>query len=680
MDTKLKKSKSFLIWLCFFFGLNIIVSFAILGLAVTQSSYFGFEDIKASFNSDYKHSGLFKKNVSDIFDQLAQSVAYEKVTPASTNAASSSDYLDQEGENLIYYAINLNTGKTITNIGNKFSVSDTGPSKLPEGNDYYLFYNSSRFTGQQDGLPLDIYRNDSGYSRYNIVKYMSKNIPEELKEIENCRILLVVKKDIVKNPYSYSALYNGMQTLKAGKWFVLIYSAIFLFGFVIFIISIVKRKTKQEFDKKLAAFTGWFWFEFKFVASLLVFALLFSIPGFSYSSSIPASVVVPLFIIAICFWWFYLILVDLIVNKRKVFSHNSINSVIKRYRAYESKKPFQKGMMVRVYTLIASETVLILFAMIFATISLRGDAASFFILLLIIGVGIYLIYRYMRRYGNMVNDIGFIMNQVEKIRKGEMKEVHNIRPDADLYPVQENLNTIQEGLSKAIEEKIRSERMKAELVTNVSHDLKTPLTSIISYVDLLSREEDLPPHVKDYIMILVQKSERLKTLIQDLFDLSKVNSGNVAIEKEKLDLGRVIKQTLADMNEEISQSGLAFKVKFPDEPIFVMSDGSKLYRVLQNLLTNTLKYSLSGSRVYIDAGVTQGKAIITIRNTANYEMNFNEDEITERFVRGDEARTTEGTGLGLAIAQSFTHACGGTLKIKVDGDLFKVILTFDICN
>jgi signal transduction histidine kinase len=247
---------------------------------------------------------------------------------------------------------------------------------------------------------------------------------------------------------------------------------------------------------------------------------------------------------------------------------------------------------------------------------------------------------------------------------------------ADMYHAAQNLNSIQEGMSKAVADQLKSERLKIDLITNMSHDLKTPLTSIISYVDLLTKEEGLPEHVDDYIAILSQKAQRLKNLIQDLFDLSKASSADIILEVDQIDLGRLINQTVADLEEQISASGLAFRVNLPDEPVSILSDGKKLYRVWENLISNTLKYSLTGSRVYIDLLTDQKECVATIKNTANYEMTFTEDEIMQRFVRGDESRTSEGSGLGLSIAQSFTQICGGTFSINIDGDLFKVELRF----
>lgn len=262
------------------------------------------------------------------------------------------------------------------------------------------------------------------------------------------------------------------------------------------------------------------------------------------------------------------------------------------------------------------------------------------------------------------------------IKDGDMETRLDVALDADIYEAAQNLNSIQEGISRAVSEKLRSERMKVDLITNVSHDLKTPLTSIVSYVELLAKEEGLPSHARDYVSILTQKTKRLKHLIQDLFDLAKATSNDLVLDVNQLDLVRLIDQALADMQEQSDDSGLAFRVNLPDEPIYVVSDGTKLSRVLQNLISNTLKYSLLGSRVFIDLVAEDGEALVTIKNTANYEMDFDEAEILERFVRGDRSRSTEGSGLGLSIAKSFTEACGGRFNIKIDGDQFKVELRF----
>ena len=188
---------------------------------------------------------------------------------------------------------------------------------------------------------------------------------------------------------------------------------------------------------------------------------------------------------------------------------------------------------------------------------------------------------------------------------------------------------------------------------------------------LYTSEEGLPEHVNDYIRILVQKSSRLKALIDDLFSLAKATSKNLEIRREKLDFCRLVRQVLGNLEEDILRAGLHVKVNIPAISLFIESDGGRLCRVLENLLMNALKYSLKGSRIFLDVGAAGDVVVFRLKNTANYEMDFDEEEVLQRFVRGDKTRSTEGSGLGLAIAKSFTEACGGTFQVFIDGDQFK---------
>ncbi len=243
---------------------------------------------------------------------------------------------------------------------------------------------------------------------------------------------------------------------------------------------------------------------------------------------------------------------------------------------------------------------------------------------------------------------------------------------------QKDFDEIQLGHDSSISEKIKTEQLKVDLITNVSHDLKTPLTSIISYIELLGKEDDLSPAARDYLQILSQKSQRLSTIVSDLLDLSKASSGNMPLNIEKLDLKRLCEQTLADMDDRIQAAPLEFKLKLIAEPLFIEADGKKLYRVLQNLIDNALKYSLAGSRVYIDLWAENNRAKMVIKNTAAYEMNFDAEEIAQRFTRADKSRSSEGSGLGLAIAATFCQNFKGNFDLEIDGDLFKAKLDFPI--
>lgn len=237
---------------------------------------------------------------------------------------------------------------------------------------------------------------------------------------------------------------------------------------------------------------------------------------------------------------------------------------------------------------------------------------------------------------------------------------------------------INHGFNESMEEQMKAERMKIDLITNVSHDLKTPLTSIIGYVDLLSKEENLSDSAKDYIQILGEKSERLKKIVEDLFDLAKATSGNIPIEMETLDINKLVEQTLADMEDSISQSGMKVVTKQLDKPIYIKGDGDKLYRVFQNVVDNALKYSLPNTRIFIELKEDGHTVSASIKNIAGYEMDFTAYDIIQRFNRGDKSRSTEGSGLGLAIADSFTTASGGQFKVLVEGDVFQVIIRFPI--
>lgn len=239
---------------------------------------------------------------------------------------------------------------------------------------------------------------------------------------------------------------------------------------------------------------------------------------------------------------------------------------------------------------------------------------------------------------------------------------------------------INKGFNESLEEQMKSERMKIELITNVSHDLKTPLTSIISYVDLLSKETDLSEAARDYVKVLDEKSDRLKNIVSDLFDLAKSNSGDINLNLETIDMRTLVEQTLGDMVDNIEDLGHQIKMQLPDGPIEIVSDGNKLYRVIQNVLDNAFKYALKGTRIFIEVEEKNGRGIVTIKNTSSYEIDFTAEEILQRFNRGDKARTADGSGLGLSIAESFTHVSGGRFKVDIDGDMFKVVISFPLAK
>ena len=240
-------------------------------------------------------------------------------------------------------------------------------------------------------------------------------------------------------------------------------------------------------------------------------------------------------------------------------------------------------------------------------------------------------------------------------------------------PMKVEIQKIQKGFQKAVQEEVKSERMKTELITNVSHDLKTPLTAIITYVDLLKSEED-PEKRKEYLEVLEKKSLRLKVLIEDLFEISKATSKSVTMNFMKVDIVGLLKQVGLECDEKIKAANLDFRWNLPAGKVVMLLDSQKTYRIFENLIVNITKYAMPHTRVYIEL-IDEGSHVsVSMKNVSASELNFNTDEITDRFVRGDVSRNTEGSGLGLAIAKSFTELQYGTLKISTDADLFKVVI------
>lgn len=274
--------------------------------------------------------------------------------------------------------------------------------------------------------------------------------------------------------------------------------------------------------------------------------------------------------------------------------------------------------------------------------------------------------------GKSVGYFNRIVTNTNSLVEGKMESDIPVTGKSALSVLAGNVNTLKHGIKVSQKEQAKSERLKTELITNVSHDLRTPLTSIITYTELLKTADTASEEHAAYIEIIDRKSKRLKVLIDDLFEASKMASGNIDLVKEKVDIVQLLQQALAEYNESMGESTLQFRVTNPDAPLYVIVDGQKMWRVFDNLIGNILKYSLEHTRVYISVKKQQDEAVITFKNVTKYELGENIDELFERFKRGDTSRHTDGSGLGLAIAKSIVDLHEGSMDIEVDGDLFKV--------
>lgn len=267
----------------------------------------------------------------------------------------------------------------------------------------------------------------------------------------------------------------------------------------------------------------------------------------------------------------------------------------------------------------------------------------------------------------------------EEIAAGNLDyEINTDCMFGDFKDFSESLNNINDGLQAAVNEKIKSERFKTELITNVSHDIKTPLTSIINYVDLIKKEDIDNDTVKEYVDVLDRQSGRLKKLVEDLVEASKASSGSLSVELMPCSVGVLLTQAIGEFEDKLNIAQIEPVLNLKGANEFILADGRHLWRVFDNLLNNVCKYALSGTRVYIDVSNEKGKQYITFRNISKYPLNVSADELMERFVRGDKSRNTEGSGLGLSIARSLVELQGGVMDLTVDGDLFKATIIFDI--
>lgn len=416
-------------------------------------------------------------------------------------------------------------------------------------------------------------------------------------------------------------------------------------------------------------------FDVKFIA--FVIALLF-IPGFLedgtlfYGNQLNLSILLTLTLKVILLFYFYLSLpelIDILKNKKR------LKPLLAGGAAYKLKILFNKGLkdkslLLRSFVFIT--TIIIVISATFAiTMSITGGDQDLFVICLLFYIALFT--AYIIKQSSLLNKI---VAGTGEIVAGNLSFSIKEKGNNSFSRLAHNINNMKLGISKAVENQMKSDRLKSELITNVSHDLKTPLTSIINYVDLLKRGELTKEEMKDYIGVLDRKTQRLKVLIEDLFEASKMASGSVELNIEKVDVAQLLTQSLAEFDEKIKTSALGFKVNIPHHKVYANLDGKKIWRVFENLIGNTLKYSQVNTRVYIDLVETENHVTITIKNISAYEMDFDVVEIFDRFKRGDASRATEGSGLGLAIAKSIVDLHNGKLNIEIDGDLFKAIVEF----
>lgn len=601
-------------------------------------------------------------------DQEVQAVI-EKYNASINNIKS--DYID---ERVMDYYREIGNLKKLDGIhytvvdNNKITFSNMPSSSSESTNTFYIKHEAYLILTSENinsTYPINYYYDTSNFPENSVV-YLGITPAKYRKEL---------------------AVYNqNYSDGRLGLTLLLIGLAAFLIGFIYIIYASGRRVNKDGIH---LIFADYIHLDAAFVLSSIAIILCIIQAYYFYNyfiigmTHINSSLLLIGFALIIALGTLIGILFVTIFSKRAkrhdVISH-TITYKICIWSISKSKKLISKMGSVYDASPIAIRLVFIFGTYGFLTIVgillfLTGSLGIFLGFIGIIGINVVAFY-YILKYYKILKTI---YEGAEKIRSGELS--YNIPQEGipEFRQLSATINSIADGLKSAVSNQVKSERMKAELITNVSHDLKTPLTSIITYVDLMKSEGLHSENAKKYLGIIDNKSQRLKALTEDLFEAAKASSGSIAVNLEKLDAVSLITQGLGELSDKIEESGLNFKTNMPTSKLLVYADGKLLWRVIENLLSNVFKYALPNSRVYIDAFSTTDSVKIVIKNISAYELNINEEELMERFKRGDASRHSEGSGLGLSIAKSLTELQGGSFHIEIDGDLFKATIELPVC-
>ena len=463
-------------------------------------------------------------------------------------------------------------------------------------------------------------------------------------------------------------------------------------GLLLVLPALIFRRRRIGGAASLARFTGWFLLEFKLAA--LVVAAMFGVFLFwsvviNYWYLTEMAVILLGFLCLLAVATLALLMTDFIHNGRAVFQNNLFRLARRMVGGLTADSTLERKLSTRIWlaalpSILGCAGLVLLF---FAVLWNGGPSGAGMLLLVLLCAamipigGVLLLWVTLRASHTM----GALAKQVAALAAGGEATALCLSESDSFAPMQRDLMNLQQGVRRVVEAQLQSERismqserMKVELIANVSHDLKTPLTSVVNYADLLC-EEPLASPADHYAQVLREKAYRLKTMVQDVFEISKAASGALPLAPERIDLARLIGQTLADMDEKIAACPLEFKVNLTPRQM-VYADGAKLYRVFQNLIDNALKYAMPDSRVYIDLAPQQGCTVARVRNVSARALDIPPEELTERFVRGDASRTDGGSGLGLSIAKTFTEACGGSFGLRFDADLVTATVSLPLLD
>ena len=646
----------------------ILIPIFILSIAQSLITLYYFEGQKQKkmiygFYETEQFSNLYETSISNNVEACYQYVGDEGYQVCISNLYGVTESNTENGtiyyktylqdKNFKFLIIDNKTNKAFTNLEQTMKT-DTIEKIKQELSSYSYYWN------YEDG---QIKTNIDNLSLENIkYEYQYKNIEENY----DCKIYTAIEQPLqyYDDYYTLRSIYNVVKESSEVAIINLIVCSILILVCIVIITILAGRKKGEKeiyldiVDKiplEIVAI---------FVLTILIFTFVLC-AEISYKMNI----IVFAIMIIIGFILYIIGLAAYETLVKRIKTHTLLKNTL-LYRMWKIVIKALKSIFNN-FSLAAKIIIIIGAFGIITAILAHGEFIGFIILLAMYAVIFKISFSYARQILNIKETAKQIYEGNTEIRLNE-DEYKGVLKELCVY-----INDIAGGFSNAIEKGIKSERMKTELITNVSHDIKTPLTSIINYVDLLKKEEMPNEKAKEYLDILDKKSQRLKRLTEDLVEASKASSGNIKLNMEKLDVKELIKQISGEFEDKLKEKKLDLILSMPEEETFVMADSRYLYRVVENMYSNIIKYALPSSRVYVDIISEKENIKIELKNISKEKLNISADELMERFVRGESSRNTEGSGLGLSIAQSLTELQKGKFNIYLDGDLFKVTISFE---
>ena len=648
----------------------ILVLMMLISVAdeILKSEYGEFKTKKEFAQTEYFSRQYFQTIISDLryIENLKEEnnqlySKYIQIQDDNLKIYYENTYYDRDISSGISYVIkNKKDGKIYTNI--KINNVDEEINNIKSGEIYWCYKDGSIETNieklnQENAKYIySIYESEYNISEYSNYEVYTKFDIEKVSQ-KSKMILANIVRDITKN------MENSEYTISI--------CMILLIAIIIYLIwSIGHKKGKEEIEITSIDKIPYEVLVVGFTIVIVVFAeILFSI--FSSLNDIPINLVIGGLVGT--YLVIYISLLVIVVStirriKGKIFFRSFLIYRIGKYIKNLLKK-IQQNFSDKTGAIKKLTILYVLFIIIF--IILQQFCNSFFGVVLMVAF-LWIVYYKLLIYTKKMLKIQKILQEIY-----DGKSDVNLNPDefdGVLKEMVKYIDDIAGGFSNAIEQNLKSERLKTELITNVSHDIKTPLTSIINYVDLLKKEQFENKQIEQYVAILDSKSQRLKKLIEDLVEASKASSGNIKLNIEKINLNELINQTVGEFEDKFKVKNLIIETRMPEKLVTLQADSRYMYRIIENLFSNISKYAMNGTRVYIALEKQDEEITIIMKNISNQKLDISVDELKQRFVRGDKSRYTDGSGLGLSIAESLTELQGGKFDISIDGDLFKVTL------